>query len=92
MAECTSIVSPVKTFDGAIAIYPNPTMGNVNVKTGQKGMLVIYTLEGKELQQYKLTEGITALTLPSGLAAGMYMCKYVGDDGEMTVVRLVYKP
>jgi uncharacterized protein YjdB len=78
--------------DGALKIYPNPSKGMLTVESSQEAVFTIYTLEGKELQQYKLTEGTTALTLPSGLAAGMYMCKYNGEDGEMAVVRLVYEP
>jgi trimeric autotransporter adhesin len=74
------------------SLYPNPTSGIININSPVRGMLVVYTIDGKQVAQYRLTSATTTVTLPKKLAAGMYMCKFTGDDNSTDIIRLQYQP
>lgn len=82
---------PVNMATG-IQLYPNPTTGSFTFEAITEGTLTVYSLEGKQLQQYHVDAGATALNLPKGTAQGVYMCRYSGTDGSSYIVRLVYRP
>jgi hypothetical protein len=75
-----------------LTVLPNPNSGSFIVNAPLSGTFVIYTVEGKELQQNSINEGANPVQLPAGLAAGMYVCRFSGSDGSTTLVRIVYKP
>jgi uncharacterized protein YjdB len=77
--------------NNVLNVYPNPTSGSFAVQTSVAGVFSIYTLEGKEVQQHVVAPGINSLSLPNGLAAGIYMCRFNGEDGSAVMVRLVYE-
>jgi uncharacterized protein YjdB len=83
-------------IDNAVSIettlYPNPTSGSFNVNAGVAGTLVVHSLEGKEVGVYQLQQGITSVSLPNGIASGVYVCQFRGDDGSVMTIRLVYMP
>jgi hypothetical protein len=74
----------------SLSVYPNPTSGAFTVSTAEAGTLLVYAVDGKEVAKYQLTEGDTQLSLPQGTAAGIYMCRYVGNNGSTVMIRLVY--
>jgi uncharacterized protein YjdB len=74
------------------AVYPNPSAGNMVLSSPVTGNMTIYTMDGKVVQQFVITESVTPLTLPQGLAAGIYMCRFAGSDGVVKMVKLVYEP
>jgi uncharacterized protein YjdB len=74
------------------SVYPNPSTGALTIKSTQPGIFTIYTIDGRQVDQHIITNPSTAVALPYNLAAGMYMCRFVGDDGTLETVRLVYKP
>jgi hypothetical protein len=81
-------------IDGGNSVFnvsPNPTTGAINLTTDVAGKVVIYTIDGKELQQYEAKEGATSIALPAGLASGVYMLRFNGADGSSKMVRLVYQ-
>jgi hypothetical protein len=71
-------------------LYPNPTTGIINVNVNVAGTLVIYSLEGKQMAQYQIQSGVTSMNIPLNVAAGMYICRFNGDDGSSAMVRLIY--
>ncbi len=73
------------------SVYPNPTSGTLTVETQVSGVFTIYTIDGKQVQQYTITELLATLILPGNLASGIYMCRFNGDDGSTAIIRLVYK-
>jgi uncharacterized protein YjdB len=77
--------------NNAFTVSPNPTTGAINLTTDVAGKVVIYTIDGKQLQQYEAKAGTTGITLPSGLANGVYMLRFNGADGSSKMVRLVYQ-
>jgi uncharacterized protein YjdB len=74
-----------------VKLYPNPTTGTFTIATPIEGIINVYTIDGKELQQYEVKAGTTAISLPSGLANGIYMLRFNGADGSSKMVRLVYQ-
>jgi hypothetical protein len=73
-------------------LYPNPTTGTFNINTPAAGTFSMYTLEGKAVEQYNVTAGTNILNMPKGLASGIYMCRFSGENGTSVMVRLVYNP
>ena len=73
-----------------VLLYPNPTNGGtINIKADIGGDFYLYSLDGRVLGGYKISAGITNVTLPSDLAAGIYMGRYAGDDGHTTLFKIV---
>ncbi len=75
-----------------VSIFPNPSSGMLKVASTVAGKFILFTLDGKMIEQYPIETGTTSVTLPYNLAAGMYMGHFVGEDGTNTVIRLVYMP
>jgi uncharacterized protein YjdB len=74
------------------SVYPNPTSGTLKITASVKGVMTIFTIDGKSVEQYVINEEPTTISLPRDLAAGVYMCRFVGEDGSNEVVRIVYQP
>jgi uncharacterized protein YjdB len=75
-----------------VKLYPNPTTGIFTVATPIAGTVSVYTIDGKELLQQKVTSGVSSITLPNNITAGFYTCTFTGTDGGTTIIRLVYEP
>jgi hypothetical protein len=75
-----------------LQLYPNPSTGALTIECPEQGSLTIFTLEGKIIKTYQVSAGKTDLTLPFGLAAGTYLCRYAGEEGSLATVRLTYQP
>ncbi|MES2703468.1 MAG: Ig-like domain-containing protein [Bacteroidota bacterium] len=69
-------------------LYPNPTTGSFTVQSASVGVLLVYTVDGKEIVRYDVKEGNTSMTLPKEIARGIYMCRFSGTDGKTVIVRL----
>lgn len=84
----------VASATGAVELrmFPNPTSGSFNLETPVAGTLIIYTLDGREIQHSNVAEGSNALSLPGGLTAGIYLCKFIGGDDTIITTRLMYQP
>ncbi len=59
------------------------------MESGNAGVLIVYTIDGKELVRYSVNEGTTRMRLPKQIAHGVYMCRFAGADGSTMMVRLV---
>jgi hypothetical protein len=51
--------------------------------------MVVMTIDGRTACSYELTAGANAIQLSSDLAAGVYMCQFMGTDGSTQQVRMV---
>ena len=85
-------VNNVNAPNQAIIVSPNPTSGVFTVQTTNAGTFTVYSVEGKEIRHYNIKTGTATLSLPSGLAAGVYMCRFNNDNGNTAIIRLVYEP
>jgi hypothetical protein len=79
----------ITTTASEFSIYPNPTVGSVTINTEVSGRLVVMTIDGRTAGSYELTAGANAIQLSSDLAAGVYMCQFIGTDGSTQQVRMV---
>jgi uncharacterized protein YjdB len=75
----------------SVDLYPNPTTGTFTVTASQQGTLRIFTLDGRELANHNVAAGATTLSMPSGAASGIYMCRFTTEDGSNVVFRLVFE-
>lgn len=71
------------------SMFPNPTEGALMVRTGKAGMLQVHTIDGKLAVSFDLGVGESAIQLPGDLAAGTYLCRFVGADGTIEQVRMI---
>jgi uncharacterized protein YjdB len=74
-----------------LTVYPNPTMGTVTIQAPVNGTFAVYTVDGRQVTQYAVTTEAMTVSLPHTLAAGVYMCRFTGEDGSTETVRLVYQ-
>ncbi len=72
-------------------VYPNPTTGNLTLESAQGGEAVLYNLLGVVVWQQTVSAKET-IQLPRSLAAGAYLLRFKGKDGNVFQNRLLYKP
>jgi len=78
--------------ENLITVSPNPTSGTLIITTAHSGVFTVYTIDGKLISKWAITDAVTNVTLPNNLATGIYMCRFTGDDGSSKMIRLVYQP
>jgi trimeric autotransporter adhesin len=76
---------------GVLKVFPNPTSGSLTIDAPVAGTFSVYTIDGKEVAQYTVSASVNMVTLPSNLATGIYMSRFIGVDGSSAIVRLVYE-
>jgi hypothetical protein len=64
----------------------------LTVEAVVNGVFKIMTVDGRTVAQYAISEKTTTITLPKDLAAGMYMCRFEGEDGIVETFKIVYSP
>ena len=75
------------------SLAPNPTYGTIDITTSVSGLFKLQSIDGKEIENYQLTEGINTIQFPSNLAPGMYMGLFKpSDNSKQQVTKLVYQP
>ena len=72
-----------------VLLYPNPTNDVIDIKANVAGIFFLYSLDGKCLGQYNINEGVTNLSLPNELVTGICMGRYVGNDGNTALFKIV---
>lgn len=89
--NCTGRPTVAETNDAKATfnLYPNPTTGAVNIHSSVAGRGWIQTVDGKQLQEFEVEAGNTSLTLPTQITSGIYLLRFVGEDGSSNVVRLI---
>jgi trimeric autotransporter adhesin len=84
-------VAPNSTI-GLALVYPNPTAGDITIRSVAGGVAILATIDGKEIYRYTLSAGETSLQMPESLPGGIYMVRVEETDGHREVVRLDYRP
>lgn len=90
--DCPTSVTPVTRADAGIRIFPTPTQGALTIEAPVAGIVTIHTVDGKEIGRYAVNASATELALPRGIAQGLYLCRFTGNDGSTAVMRVVYEP
>ena len=79
--EIVNLTVDIDEFDSQINIYPNPTEGVLFVKTyTNKGQIVIYSLNGVEILNEKISSNKTSIDL-SNQESGIYLMKFYTNEG-----------
>jgi len=73
--------------DLTVAIYPNPTTGEIIIEGINLEMVEVITIEGQIIEQIEIINDITKIDL-SNQSKGIYFIKVIADKG-MTVKRIV---
>ena len=89
--ECATYIKNAGKEEG-FRLYPNPAYGAFSVETSVAGTMSVSSVDGKEIGIYQLKAAVNSLTLPKGIASGIYMCRFTGNDGSTQVIRLIYEP
>ncbi len=76
----------------AIKIYPNPATSAFILETPVAGTFTVYTTDSRLVQQYPITGWVTKISLPAGLAKGIYFCNFIGYQGTTATFKLVFEP
>lgn len=76
--------SPVPS-EGGVTVYPNPSTGKMTVRVPMEGVFMVHDLKGQLVREYRLGKGETEISLPSGIAPGVYFGRYVTEFGVETV-------
>ena len=82
-----SVVSPQLSV-ASLRVYPNPTTGHLTISAPEQGMFIVYDLLGQQTARYSVIKGETEIVLP-GVAAGVYLGRFLGESGYEQVVRVV---
>jgi uncharacterized protein YjdB len=83
---------PVEQNEFSFSFYPNPTTGNITVAAGSKGSLYLFSQDARMVGEYNIDQPSLQISLPGNLAAGVYYCRFVGEDGSSAAAQLVYNP
>lgn len=86
--ECVNSVKGY--FRDNMILYPNPAQSEVNITFNQarSGMIAILDISGKIVSESKINAQRTILIIDN-LAAGAYLIKYSGNDGNIAFSRLM---
>jgi uncharacterized protein YjdB len=72
-------------------LYPNPTSGTITIESSYAGSFAVYTFDGKKVSEYQFSANSSSVTLPAGLATGMYICQFVFENNSSKTVKLYYQ-
>jgi hypothetical protein len=90
--EPTFIKEPLKAVTCSIDIYPNPNNGRFTLKTTENGRLYIYNIQGSEVLSCNVNKREISLDLPGNIAHGVYFMRFVNQQQQTIVLRLIYQP
>jgi hypothetical protein len=72
---------------GEMEVYPNPSSGNINIKSFNEGQLTILNLKGQELISRKITKSGSQLDI-SSLPSGMYFVRLINTN-TVQIVKII---
>lgn len=71
------------TYSTKLELYPNPTSGEININSSQKGYLTIYDSTGKNIYSTPISEGISSLNVKN-FNTGIYCTQLVSTKGKIS--------
>lgn len=90
LADCETYVPSVAKL--TIGLYPNPTNGTFTIEVPAAGKLSVIAIDGREVYATLIKSGLSTISLPAGVASGVYLCKFSNESGAVAIVNLVYAP
>jgi hypothetical protein len=77
-----------KKASDELELYPNPNNGNFTINSKNSGMLYVYNIQGQVTTSYKISQGKTNITMPRSASAGVYIGRFVQDNGMASMVKI----
>ena len=75
----------------SLEVFPNPSRGTFNIKTSGAGTFYLFSMEGKSVGEYVVTDNQAVINIPGGLASGIYIGRFKSVDGNTTDIKLAYE-
>lgn len=72
-------------------LYPNPSKGAFIFETPLCGGLTIYTADSRLVTSVSVQSSSVPVSLPPDLPAGVYMVRFIADNGTVFVAKLVLR-
>ena len=83
-------INDIHNQQTTLSIFPNPATNTLYIQTQQAGNLVLTDIIGRQLGIYTLTTGKKTETIDiSSLAQGVYLLRFVSNDGAVETVKVV---
>lgn len=83
------ITSPEFFEEGvSTIIYPNPTYGTFYVESTSDATITVFSIDGKEIHNEKLSQGINHIDLPQNITSGIYLVKIIDAFGGVQSTRI----
>lgn len=73
-------------------VYPNPVKSTFTLVVPDNGKFYLFNMGGNMVAEYGVTEGDNSLSMKGGVQPGIYLGKFVGDDGSTETIRISYEP
>lgn len=83
-----SVESEFKSNELTFEVYPNPTLGEINIETTNSGKLEFYDLAGKRQLVSNINAGSNKLEI-NQLPVGVYFLVLTTEDGNRTTQKLI---
>ncbi|MBX2906984.1 MAG: Ig-like domain-containing protein [Taibaiella sp.] len=83
--KCDTATRIIKDFN----LYPNPSKGAFIFESPLQGTLHIYSADSRSVARYSVISHAIPISLPAELPAGIYMVRFIADNGTVYVAKLV---
>ncbi len=86
----SDVISVVDNPDNEVTIFPNPSNGNMNIKTKEDVDVCIYSVSGQELEHYHFNANTINKIDISKHPKGLYFMSYITND-KRVVKKLIVR-
>ncbi len=76
--------------NSSLSLYPNPASNSFVINSESAGELLLYNLNGTLVKQQMISSGSNNIQI-TDLASGLYMVKYISEDGLEQFDKLIKK-
>ncbi|MBX2907120.1 MAG: Ig-like domain-containing protein [Taibaiella sp.] len=90
--QSTNAIAAATSKYFELVVYPNPSVGLVNIESSVSGTVSLFAMDGRELEQTAIVTGINKFRIPAGIAGGVYLLRFTSCDGNTQTTRLIYQP
>jgi len=85
--DCITSINSVTTSP-LVGLFPNPTLGQLNIELSSKTELIIYSSAGRKLKRFTLEKGINSITIDE-MDNGFYLLEFYQEGVLMEIEKLV---
>ncbi len=75
--------------ENLIHIYPNPTNSDIYIDAPVNGHVSVHSVDGRLITNEVINTGTNKISVPADLARGLYLVKFIGEDGTTHTTRIV---